>query len=208
MNKNEARVRVRFDTSQAKADLAELMKHAQEVGSAIHGGGGREGGGSSAGGAAMGFGRSFGLGAAFGAGVEAIRGPVSSTMGSAISEGLGVYGQQLQRAMFGDMGAEARASETARAQTREAFAHVAGRAGAVPSGAESYYKAVFAIERDKEKGVDLINANAGMRNGPDWMNPGGWRVSAEHQAESKRIADETRAGFDRVVETIKGALGL
>ena len=154
---DEAKVRVRLDTSQAKAELDNLThdaaKTAGKVGSWVRGK------------VSRGLGL-VGLGTAVGTGIAAIRGATEGGIGDVFSEALSPLGTQLERALLGDLSLDARASKAAREETIQAFGAIAGAQNRVPPEARSYFAAIKGLRMQEENGRRLFEANT------DFFGPG------------------------------------
>lgn len=150
MAREEAKIRVRLDTSQAQADLRALRTDVESaagrVGDRI-----RE---------SVGFGmRSIGLGNAPGTVMSTLRGATESGFGDVAGEALGPYAGMLERFVFGDLSADARASQRAREETMDAFATVAGMRGSIPQEARTYFAQVKALHMQSETGRQLFRSD-------------------------------------------------
>jgi hypothetical protein len=147
MTRDEAKVRIRLDTKQAKGELRSFLRSSRatagRVGSTIRGSVGRS----------LGL---VGLGGVIGAGVAAIRAPTATGAGDIMSETLGYLGHQISQAFFGDMTAEARASRYARDATLSAYSHAAGQMNATPPGAVEYYNQLKSLREVEETGRNRI----------------------------------------------------
>lgn len=144
---SETQFKVKLDTKQAKGQLRSFTKDAARGAAAISGKLR----------SAVGRGMSMvGVGAAIGTGVAAVRGAASSGIGDVVGEYSGYLGSQMGEAVFGDQDNQARASKSAREETMQAFALVAGAQGAVPQGAVDFYNGIRAIREQQEKGRDII----------------------------------------------------
>lgn len=144
---DEARIRVRLDTRQARSDLREMAKEGQTTAGRV---GGRLRAGISRG---LGL---VGAGAAIGAGVQAVRGATAGGIGDIVGEALGPLGSLLRESTLGKMPAEARATKSAREETIGAFGHVTGITGKIPEAAPRFFEAVRDIRLDVERGRDKI----------------------------------------------------
>lgn len=185
MNANEAVVRVKLDTRAAKSELADLTKTAGSVA-------GKLGSGIQS---ALGSGvRALGIGTAIGAGIAAVRGPTVQGASDVFGEVLGGIGASIENWALGDLAPDARASQSAREDTKNAFATIAGITGSVPPAARSFYEQTKQRMLETEKGKAMFERDDQFR-GP------GLKDVAEKIIRS--ITGEISAGFDRVVGAIK-----
>lgn len=154
MTGEEAKVRVRLDTGQAKAELAGLSKIAANTA-------GRIGSGITS---AVSRGVNvLGLGAGIGAGIAAVRGPTEGGFSAVASEIVAPLGHYIESALLGTGGQQARADKAAREETMNAFAAVAGAQGAIPPAARAYFNQVRAMRMQEEHGRYLIESDPGFR---------------------------------------------
>lgn len=136
-SRDEAKVRVKLDTGEAKRQMSDLVKFSGNAASRL--------------GSILGSGvRAAGLGAGIGIGIGAIRGPLEAGASSIIGEALGGYGAQLENWAFGDLAPEARAARAAREQTIGAYAAIS--ADLIPPSAYKFHDATKAILLETEKG--------------------------------------------------------
>lgn len=130
MASDEAKVRVRLDTRQAKGELRGLTKEGAKAG-------GRVGGGiRSALGRGMGM---IGLGVGVGAGMAALRGPTQGGISAIVGQTLGPLGQQMYGGITGVTGITARARARALPQVIAAYGYQRGLGGEdapAPQGAK------------------------------------------------------------------------
>lgn len=153
MARNEAKVRLRLDGSQARGELRDVVKDAEAtsgrvsegVRKAIRGG--------------MGIARGIGLGAGIGAGVSAIRGATESGVGDVVGEALGGIGLDLERLFLGDLPDTAKGERRAREETVQAFGAIVGQTGVVPPAAQNFYQQVRGLRIEEEKGARLLAEN-------------------------------------------------
>ena len=151
---DEAIIRLRLDTSQAKRDLAELVNEASEASR----------GAAKSHRSAIGRGlNAAGLGVAFGAGMEAIRGATASGVGDVVGEALGGFGVQLEQMFLGSLGQDARASMAAREETISALGAVAGAQNKIPPGAKSFFDSVKSLTFLEQRGRTLFEMNDDFR---------------------------------------------
>lgn len=143
----ETKVRVRLDTSQAKGEMREVKREGQRTAGSISEG------------LSATIRRGFamtGAGAAFAGGVGAARAAVSGGMGDAFGGAFSMLSASLNDYLLGSIDDEQRAIRSARDQTIEAFAPVAGMLNGVPPEAQQFFQAVRTLEFEKEKGRSLI----------------------------------------------------
>lgn len=126
---DEAKVKVRLDTKQAKGELRGLSKSGSQAAGRI-GGGIRRG---------IGRGLAFtGLGVGVGAAVSAIRSPSQGAMGAMISQTFGALGAKISHNLFGEAGYEAQGG--ARALQAVSDAYAPGGGGPHAPGAREMFK--------------------------------------------------------------------
>lgn len=157
MAQDEAKVRVRLDTQQAKAELDDLGKKGQVATNRIGAGVRR---------AVKGGLRAIGLGAAIGAGVQAVRGAASSGLSDVVGEMFGGYGSQFESFVFGNLSVDARADRTAREETKAAFGMIVGAAGKdapIPPGVKSWFDSVQSLRYQEELGKQIIESSDDFR---------------------------------------------
>lgn len=155
MTGDEAKVRVRLDTGQAKAELAGLSKLAASAA-------GRIGSGITS---AVSRGvNAIGLGAGIGAGVAAVTSPTRGGIMDVAGESFGGIGAKLEEFFLGDLGQKARADRAAREETIGAFATVAGIQGRIPPGAKSYFDQVRSLRLQEEQGRTLFEKDSDFRS--------------------------------------------
>lgn len=149
----ETKVRLRLDANPAKREMAGLVREgfrtAGKINSGIRSTIGR------------GLG-AVGLGAGVGTGLQAIRGATESGFGAVIGETFGALGAQLEDALLGDLGAEARAKKTTREEVIQAFAYQAARQGSVPQEAKNYQQSLFSLQSEREKGRKIIEQDTDL----------------------------------------------
>ena len=155
MAKTEAKVRVKLDTSAAKASLRGLTKTAAatagRVGAGIRGAVGR------------GLG-AVGLGAGLGTGLAAVRGATSSGLGDVVGEAFGGIGAELAQTLLGDLDEKARADKAARNETIQAFGAIAGQTGKVPPGAQNFFNQVRSLRLQEERGKEIFERDDRFRS--------------------------------------------
>ena len=188
-NRDEAKVRVRLDTKQAKADLEDLGKQgagtAGRIGSGIRGSFGL--GSSMAGGAVGGFleSRARGIAGQF-------QGAASAGANDILGEYTNMVGAMAGKAIFGDLSPEARARSMARESTIQAFGPLGRDAHNNPS-ALRFFDATARLNMPKELGRQGFEADTRFAG-----------VTAETAKEQgTKIAGEVKSGFDRIIETLQ-----
>jgi hypothetical protein len=185
VNDNEAVVRVKLDTRHAKSDLADLTKTAGGVA-------GKLGSGFQS---ALGSGvRALGIGTAIGAGIAAVRGATAGGVSSVLSETFGGIGAQLEHFVLGDLAPQARASHSAREETKNAYATIAGITGSIPPSARNFYEQTKQRMFEAEKGKAMFDRDSQFQ-GTSW--------GQAFTKITEEITGAISAGFDRVIESIK-----
>lgn len=185
MNANEAVVRVKLDTRAAKSELADLTKTASGVA-------GKLGSGIQS---ALGSGvRALGIGTAIGAGIAAVRGPTAGGVSDLMGEAFGGIGAKIENWALGDLAPDARASQSAREDTKNAFATIAGITGSVPPAARSFY------EQTKQRMLETEKGKAMFERDDQFRGPGFEQIATK---VIDSISAAISAGFDRVIEAIK-----
>ena len=144
---DDARVRVRLDTDQAKAELADLQGRAEKTSGNVSGGIRRA--------LRRGLG-AVGVGAAFQAGVSTVKGATSSGFGDLVGELLSPLAAQLNETILGDLDDEARATKAAREQLISSFGQVIGHTNNIPAGAQQLFDQTKQIMMEKERGRSLV----------------------------------------------------
>lgn len=151
---DETKVRVRIDTTQAKSELAGLVKDARTASGKV----------SKIYRSTIGRGlNAVGLGVGFGAGVEAIRGATASGVGDVVGEALGGLGVQLEQMFLGNLGQDARASRAAREESIQALGAIAGAQNKIPPGAKAFFDSVKSLRLQEERGRTLFEMNDDFR---------------------------------------------
>jgi hypothetical protein len=143
----ETKVRVRLDTRQAKGEMREVRKEGERTAGSISEG------------LSATIRRGFamtGAGAAFAGGVGAARAAVSGGVGDAFGGAFSMLSASLNDYLLGSIDDEQRAIRSARDQTIEAFAPVAGMLNGVPPEAQQFFQTIKTLEFEKEKGRSLI----------------------------------------------------
>jgi hypothetical protein len=146
----ETKVRVRLDTRQAKGEMREVRKEGERTAGSISEG------------LSATIRRGFamtGAGAAFAGGVGAARAAVSGGVGDAFGGAFSMLSASLNDYLLGSIDDEQRAIRSARDQTIEAFAPVAGMLNGVPPEAQQFFQTIKTLEFEKEKGRSLIMAD-------------------------------------------------
>lgn len=154
MARDEAKVRVRLDTGQAKSDLRGLVREAQNSSGRV------------AAGVRNALGRGFraiGLGAGIGTGLAAVRGATQSGFGDVIGEAFGGFGANLAEFFLGDLDDKARAARAAREETIQAFGTITGITGSVPPGARAFFDSVRTLRLQEEEGRGIIERDERFR---------------------------------------------
>lgn len=157
MAREEAKVRVRLDTSRAKGELRDLTNRAERTAGRVAGGVRNA--------VSRGLGV-VGIGAGIGAGVTAVRGATESGFGDVVGEALGGLGARISDFFLGSLDEEARAAKSAREETIAAFGAIAGATGKIPPGAKAFFDSVESLRLQEEKGRDLIRRHKDFQ-GPD-----------------------------------------
>lgn len=184
MNANEAVVRVKLDTRAAKSDLADLTKTASGVA-------GKLGSGIQS---ALGSGvRALGIGTAIGAGIAAVRGPTAGGVSDLMGEAFGGIGAQIENFAFGDLAPQARASQSAREETKNAFATITGITGSIPPSARNFY------EQTKQRMLETEKGKAMFERDDQFRGPGFAEIATKI---IDSITGSISAGFDRVIDRI------
>ena len=155
MAREEAKVRVRLDTRQAKSDLRGLTRNAAatagRVGAGIRGAVGR------------GLG-AVGLGGGIGVGLAAVRASTSSGLGDVVGEIFGGIGAQLNEFFLGDMDDGARADKAARDETIQAFGLLTQGGTRMPPGAVNYWTQRQSMLLEAEKGRSMFEQDERFRS--------------------------------------------
>ena len=147
---DEATVKLRLDTRQAKGDLRQLTKEADKTSGRI-GGGIRRAVGKGMG--------AVGLGGGIGAGLAAVRGATSSGLGDVVGESFVQLGAQLNEFFLGDMDDKARSIRQARESLKEAFGYQTGIHSRIPPGAENFFNQRVTEGMTLEHGKHLIETD-------------------------------------------------
>lgn len=160
--RDDATIKVRLDTREAKGDLRGLVRSGQRAAGSI---------GGTAAGLARGIG-GFGLarlgaigaavGGAFAIG-RPLLGSTFSGIGDVTGEALGGIGAQINEFFLGDLDDKARASKRAREETIAAFGIIAGQQGQIPKGAEAFFNQIKALRTQEERGRSLFEQDERFR---------------------------------------------
>lgn len=148
MARDEASVKVRLKTRQAKSDLRGLMTEAKGTAGAI--------GGSLRSTVGRGLGV-IGLGVGIGAAISAVRGPTESGIGALASQLFGGFGATGARNVFGNLPGEARASIRASAEITRAEGHIAGIRGKTLPGMMDRFEQLRELYMPQEVGKDMVS---------------------------------------------------
>lgn len=142
----EAKVRVRIDTGEAKNELRSLTKEAEGSGKKIRK---KIYGAIQTGVMAAGAGYAF----------SALQGPSQGAFGSAIGEALGPLGKQIETFFLGDLGIQAKAASRAREDTISVFGMQAGAQGGIPHGTKQFFDAMRGQYGQTEAGRHMIESD-------------------------------------------------
>lgn len=187
MGRSETKVRVRLDTRQAKGELQGFVRESARTAGKV------------AGGISAAVGRGIGLvgvGGLIGTGLAAVKGPVGSGIGDVLGEAFGGVGARISDWAMGDLAPEARASKSAREQTKNAFAMLAGMPGWDKKDAVGYYRAVHEIALQKEKGAKRIEMD------PDF------RYEEVVEKAATRVGTAVLSFLDKIWWEIEGAVSM
>lgn len=150
----EAKIRVRLDTTQAKADLAELNREGERTAESVS---------SSFGDSLLGKGlKGVGI-AAVGAGVYQLAKPTVGGVGDLLGESLGGLGANIAQFLFGDLDEKARGAQRAREEAKDAFAMIAGARGSIPPEARTFFAAVSRLRTQEEAGREMFDRDSAFR---------------------------------------------
>lgn len=154
LGSNEAKVRVRLDTSQAKSELADLTRRGAAVAGRL-GSGLRSVAGAAIGGAGIGVG-------AVGAALSA---PTLGGVGDVLGDALGPWANKLRNTLLGGKTASARAAAAAREQTINTFGTMVGIQGRGPAldSAHSFYQQIYRLRLQAEEGRQIIEEDIRFR---------------------------------------------
>lgn len=152
MAKQEAKVKLRIDTSKAKADLQQVTKEGEATTGRISRRMRERGGGGAAGGGLRGFGLGAGVGALSATAIGAGRRAVSGGLGDVFGE---VFAGATATADAFLGGPEARAKRQARDEAKVAFKSIVGREGFSPDMID-YHQTILRERFKDEKGASDI----------------------------------------------------
>ena len=147
-NANEAVIRVRLDTSQAKSDLDGLNESGRNAARNI-GGRSRSGKGGS-------FGAGLGLGGAAGFALGHLKSPTTSGLSDIAGEVFGFGGNWLSNLVLGDLAPQAKANKQARDEVIQAYAYQAKALGETPAGALTRFKHLASLYGQRESGSAIM----------------------------------------------------
>lgn len=186
----EAKVRVKLDTSQAKRELDGIGQAAEATGRRAASGLRRAVG--------AGF-KLVGAGAAFGTGMAAVKAATTSGIGDIAGETFGGWGAWLNELLLGKVDDEARAKRRARQDLQESMSMITGMRGHVPDNAEAIFNQTARLYKYEEVGRSLIEQDTRFR-GP------GLEVLVAKIIEDlgKVISD----GLKALGQTLLGAVGI
>ena len=155
MAREEAKVRVRLDTRQAKSELRGLTRSAAATA-------GRVGTGiRSAVGRGLGI---VGLGGGVGIGLGAVKAATSSGFADVIGEALGGIAARCATKVLGEGAVQdARASKTSRDETIQAFGLLTQGGTQVPPGAMNYFNQIKVLHLEKEKVAQMFREDDNFR---------------------------------------------
>lgn len=154
MASDEAKVRVRLDTRQAKGELRGLTKEGSKAAGRV-GAGIRRGIGRGLG--------AIGLGVGIGAGMAALKGPTQGGISALISQTLGATGHQIARGIFGDKLPEAIGRAGALEKLKASRGFMLGLTGKAP-GAKAQFDFDATMGTIKALGDQTISADPQFRN--------------------------------------------
>lgn len=150
----EAKIRVRLDTTQAKADLAELNREGERASEEVS---------ASFSDSLLGRGIKYAGAAAIGAGVYQIAKPTVGGLGDLLGESLGGIGADLAQFVFGDLDEKARGAQRAREETKDAFAMIAGTRGSIPPEARAFFAGISRLRVQEERGREMFDRDDAFR---------------------------------------------
>lgn len=198
-NSQEAVVRVRLDTGQAKRDLDDLLN-------GKGGGGGVPGispeGGGGGGGRGGGLGRGFGLGVGGALGLGAIKSSSMGALGDVAGEFIAPLGANLSNTFFGLEDDRARARATAREQTIAAFGQLARTN---KEGAYQHFLGLSKIEEQKEFGASAIREDYRFYRGGDDFDE---RNNNFIDHIVSKVVGAIESGFNNIWNSIKSLIGI
>lgn len=196
MAQQKAKVRVRLDTSQAKAQLKGLSKEGEATAGRISDKMGKGGGI----GGTLAKGAAFGAGAALGSSaVKSITGTFMGGIGEVLADRMGGLAADFDSTLGVPL---ARANQQALEETRALFSTSVGQSGSL-SDATGYYNSVLKLKERKELGSNRI---AGHLAGA-----GGKGKGADADGIVGSIVDPIivgiREGFDGIIQLLGGSKG-
>ncbi len=180
----EAKIRVRLDTTQAKADLASLNREGERAAEEMS---------TAFGDSVLGKGLKYaGAGVVAAAGYQLAK-PTLGGLGDMMGESLGGIGANIAQLVFGDLDEKARAAKRAREETQDAFALVAGARGSIPPEARTFFNAVSKLRIQEEAGREMFARDDQFRG------PGiGSLVDRIMSGVGRMIADAAETIADRL----------
>jgi hypothetical protein len=155
MASDEAKVRVRLDTRQAKSELRGLTKEGAKTAGRVGGGVRR----------ALGRGLgAVGLGVGIGAGMQALRGPTQGGISALISQTLGAAGHQIAKGVFGDKLPEAIGGADALQKLRASHGFMRGLTGKEHPSEKPIYDFNKMMATIQARGDQDLSADPQFRN--------------------------------------------
>ena len=149
-NRDEAKVRLVIDGSQAEAELAKVTRSAEEKGRRIS---------SKVGAAIRGGVAAFGVGAVAGAGFRAVQGRVSGGVSDVASEAFTGWLSRLEESLLGDTAIEARAGRKAREELLSNFSFSIGLNQGWSKEQKAWFESVKSRRLVEEKGIRWAEQN-------------------------------------------------
>lgn len=144
---NEAKVRVKLDTGEARRSIDSLTESAAGVAGKVATGVR----------SALGTGlAAAGLGGGFALASAAIRAPTQSGLGAAIGEAFSPMGAWLEQRLLGSLGQEAKAANSAREQVINTFGLVPWLNGKPPNGSVEMFNMLRAQRETQERGRHMF----------------------------------------------------
>ena len=166
----EAVITVRLNTAGAQRDLAALGNALGGAGPSAAAGGG--GGGFGLGQLATSGGQMMMGGSPYGTMAGVLGQPTRSTVGSMVSEFWEPKAKAFEQFMLGSGGAGARAAQSAREQTAQAFGMLWGATGQEPPGARQFFQSIMRLEKMREVGRDKIMESSAFRGSASDLSGG------------------------------------
>ena len=188
---DETRIRVRLDTSQAKAEMDNLTRKGaatakglsakvrQSVGSEL----GKFGSGAL-------------VGAAIGSVASGLKGSTTAGFGDLISEVTDPLGARLNDYLLGTADDEARARRSAREEVSQAFSSIIGQTGTIPPQVYTYFDHLSGIKLYEEKGKSLIASDPRL---------GGSETVAAAEQIGSSVGQNVAAAISSVFQSIFGS---